>query len=81
MSKETRYFHELPIKEMIQYHDFTFCMSDDNRYYEKGRQELKEINDKVKKEHGGWTKELVDHWNKYAPHDPNGMSWQKDYTK
>lgn len=73
------YFHELPIKKMIEHHDFTYCMSDDNRYYEQGRQELKLINEKVDKEHGGWSKELVDHWNKYAPHGKN-MSWRKEYT-
>ena len=73
------YFHELPLKKMIKHHDFTYCMSDDNRYYEQGKRELELINKKVKKEHGGWTKELVDYWNKYAPHGDE-MSWRKEYT-
>ena len=79
MSKPV-YYEDLPLKEMIEHHDFTFCMSDDYRYYEKGRRELELINKKAEAE-GGWTKELVDHWNKYAPHDPDGMSWRKDYTQ
>ena len=53
-------------------------MSDDNRYYEAGRRQFELIHKKAEAE-GGWSKELVDHWNKYAPHDPNGMSWRKDY--
>jgi len=73
------YFHELPIKKMIEHHDFTYCMSDDNRYYERGKQELELINKKVNKEYGGWSKEIVDHWNKYAPHSTE-MSWRKEYT-
>ena len=76
---KTKYYHELPIKEMIQHHDFTYCMSDDNRYYEQGRRQLQLINDTVDKEYGGWSKELVDHWNKYAPHGDD-MSWRKEYT-
>jgi len=75
---KTRYYHELPIKEMIQHHDFTYCMSDDNRYYEQGRRQLQLINEKVDEEHGGWSKELVDHWNKFAPHSDE-MSWRKEY--
>ena len=74
-----KYYHELPIKEMIKHHDFTYCMSDDNRYYEQGRRQLQLINEKVDEEHGGWSKELVDHWNKYAPHGDD-MSWRKEYT-
>jgi hypothetical protein len=54
-------------------------MSDDNRYYEQGRQQIKLINEKVNKEYGGWSKEIVDHWNKYAPHSTE-MSWRKEYT-
>ena len=75
---KTRYYHELPIKEMIQHHDFTYCMSDDNRYYEQGRRQLQLINKRVDEEHGGWSKELVDHWNKFAPHSDE-MSWRKEY--
>ena len=72
------YYEDLPLKDMIEHHDFTFCMSDDYRYYEKGRRELELINKKAEAE-GGWTKELVDHWNKYAPHGDD-MSWRKEYT-
>ena len=54
-------------------------MSDDNRYYEAGRRELELINAAVDKEYGGWTNEVVDHWNKYAPHGDD-MSWRKEYT-
>ena len=75
---KTKYYHELPIKEMIQHHDFTYCMSDDNRYYEQGRRQLQLINKRVDEEHGGWSKELVDHWNKFAPHSDE-MSWRKEY--
>ena len=53
-------------------------MSDDYRYYEKGRRELELINKKAESE-GGWSKELVDHWNKFAPHGDD-MSWRKEYT-
>jgi hypothetical protein len=70
-----KYFHELTLKEMFEYHDFTYEYSDDNRYYEKGRKERNIIEDKVK-EAGGWTKKLVDLWNKYAP---NHGSFQKDW--
>ena len=78
MSKEIKYYDDLPLKDMIEQHDFTYCMSDDNRYYEAGRRQFELIHKKAEAE-GGWSKELVDHWNKYAPHDPNGMSWRKDY--
>ena len=78
MSNKPVHFHELPIKKMIEHHDFTYCMSDDNRYYEQGRQQLQLINKKVDEEYGGWSKELVDHWNKYAPHSTE-MSWRKQY--
>ena len=71
------YYEDLPLKEMIEHHDFTFCMSDDYRYYEKGRRELELINKKAEAE-GGWTRELVDYWNKYAPHSEE-HSWRKQY--
>ena len=79
MSKEIKYFDDLPAFDMIEQHDFTYQMSDDHRYWEKGRREKQLINEAVEKEYGGWTKEVVDHWNKFAPHDPNGMSWRMDY--
>ena len=79
MPKQVKYYDDLPAFDMIEQHDFTFCMSDDNRYYESGRRELQLINEAVEKEYGGWTKEVVDHWNKFAPHDDD-MSWRKEYT-
>ena len=77
MSKKTIYYEDLPLKEMIQHHDFTYCMSDDNRAYENGRRQFDLIHEKAEAE-GGWSKELVDHWNKYAPHSDD-ISWRKDY--
>ena len=79
MSKQAKYYDDLSAFDMIEHHDFTFCMSDDNRYYEAGRRELQLINEAVEKEYGGWTKEVVDHWNKFAPHGDD-MSWSKEYT-
>ena len=81
-----KYFHELTIEEMFEQHDYTYQMSDDNRYYEQGRLQYQAINDKIK-ELGGWNKELIDKWNKYAPGDkpwkkevdfPN-MTWKRKY--
>ena len=80
MSNKPIYFDDLPAFDMIKQHDFTYCMSDDNRYYESGKRQLELINAAVDKEYGGWTNKVVDHWNKYAPHDPNSMSWRKEYT-
>ena len=78
MSNKPVYFEDLTLEEMFEYHDHTYMMSDDNRYYESGRRELELINKKVDEEYGGWSKELVDHWNKYAPHSTE-MSWRKEY--
>ena len=76
MSKnKPKYFSDLTLEEMFECHDHTFMMSDDFRYYESGRRQQQIIEDKVK-ESGGWTKELVDLYNKYAP---NHESFQKDY--
>ena len=69
-----KYFSELTLEEMFEHHDHTYMMSDDNRAYENGRQERDIMHTKVK-EQGGWTKELVDTYNKYAP---SGM-FQLDY--
>ena len=49
-------------------------MADDHRAYENGRRQRDIMHAKVK-EQGGWTKELVDLYNKYAP---EGM-FQMDY--
>ena len=73
-----KYFHELTIEEMFEHHDHTYMMADDNRYYENGRRESEIIEDKVKSI-GGWTKELVELWNKYAPGDEKNDRFQKDW--
>ena len=70
-----RYFEDLTLKEMFEHHDHTYMMSDDHRAYENGRREAEIIVDKVKSE-GGWTKELCDLYNKYAPND---SMFQKDW--
>ena len=70
-----KYFHELTIKEMFEHHDHTYMMADDNRAYENGRQQREILEDKVKSS-GGWTEELVDLYNKYAPNDSR---FQKDF--
>jgi len=78
-----KYFKDLTLKEMFKYHDHTYMMADDNRYYENGRNEYKIIEDKVK-ESGGWTKELVDLYNKYAPNDSmfqKDWEWIKKFNK
>ena len=74
MSNKPIYFDDLTLEEMFKYHDHTYMMSDDGRYYEKGRRERDILEDKVESQ-GGWTKELVDLYNKYAP---EGM-FQKDW--
>ena len=70
-----KYFKDLTLKEMFEYHDHTYMMADDHRAYENGRREAEIIVDKVKSE-GGWTKELCDLYNKYAPND---SMFQKDW--
>ena len=63
-----KYYHELTLEEMFEHHDHTYMMADDHRAYTNGRQQRDIIEDKVS-ENGGWTEELVDEWNKYAPND------------
>ena len=70
-----KYFHELTLQEMFEHHDHTYMMADDNRYYVNGRKEV-EIIDKKIKELGGWTKELVELWNKYAPSGRFQKDWE-----
>ena len=70
-----RYFNELTLTEMFEHHDHTYQMSDDHRYYKNGRYQVDIIEDKVS-ENGGWTEELVNEWNKYAPND---AMFQKDF--
>ena len=72
-----RYFKDITIKEMFEYHDHTYEYSDDHRKYTNGRNEREIIENKVKSI-GGWTKKLVDLWNKYAPnHDGFQMNWEE----
>ena len=78
-----KYFHELTLEEMFKCHDHTYSRSDDHRYWKKGRQEEKIIQDKVK-EMGGWNKKKVELWNKYAPkHDSfqKNMEWIEKYEQ
>ena len=70
-----KYYHELTIEEMFEHHDHSYMMSDDHRWYQNGKMEADIIEDKVA-ESGGWTKELVDKYNKYAPND---SQFQKDW--
>jgi len=70
-----KYFDDLTLEEMFEYHDHTYMMSDDNRYYEAGCREREIIYDKIK-EQGGWTKELVDTYNKYAPPGRFQLDWE-----
>ncbi len=75
MSNKPVYFKDLTLKKMFKYYDHTYMMSDDNRAYENGRHQRDVLEDKVKSS-GGWTKELVDLYNKYAPSD---SMFQKDW--
>jgi len=70
----SKYYEDCTLEEMFEHHDHTYMMSDDNRAYENGRHQRDIMHAKVK-EQGGWTKELVDLYNKYAP---EGM-FQMDY--
>lgn len=69
-----KYYEDCTLEEMFEYHDHTYMMADDHRAYENGRRQRDIMLAKVK-EQGGWTKELVDLYNKYAP---EGM-FQMDY--
>jgi|TARA_R100000479_G_C6315612_1_gene175700 hypothetical protein len=61
-----KYYEDCTLEEMFEYHDHTYMMSDDSRAYENGRRQRDIMHAKVE-EQGGWTKELVDLYNKYAP--------------
>ena len=69
-----KYYNDCTLEEMFKYHDHTYMMADDHRSYEEGRRQRDVMYAKVE-EQGGWTKELVDLYNKYAP---EGM-FQLDY--
>ena len=66
MSNKPRYYDDLTLEEMFEAFDHTYMMSDDSRSYENGRRQREIWSAKVE-EQGGWTKELVDTYNKYAP--------------
>ena len=70
-----KYYKDCTLEEMFEYHDHTYAYSDDFRAYENGRKQYEIIEDKVKSK-GGWTEELVNKWNKYAP---NHSQFQKDW--
>ena len=83
MSNKPKYFDDLTLEEMFECYDHTYMMSDDNRAYENGRRQRDMIEDKVKSQ-GGWTKELVDLYNKYAPQDEmfqKDWEWMQQYNK
>lgn len=61
-----KYFHELTIDEMFEHRDWWSGRSDDHRAYKNGMRQEKIIEEKIE-ELGGWTKEMVESWNKYAP--------------
>ena len=61
-----KYFHELSLDKMLESHDWTYEYSDDHRYWKKGSNERDVIHDKIK-ELGGFNKEIINKWNKYAP--------------
>ena len=71
----SKYFKDCTLEEMFKHHDHTYCMSDDFRAYENGSRQRNIMFAKVE-EHGGWTQELVDLYNSYAP---QGM-FQMDYS-
>jgi hypothetical protein len=73
-----KYYHELTLEEMFEHHDHTYQMSDDNRAYENGRKQREILEDKVKSI-GGWTEELVDLYNKYAPGSGEDNMFKKDW--
>ena len=70
-----RYYNDLTLEEMFEAFDHTYMMADDSRSYENGKRQREIMNAKVK-ESGGWTQELVDLYNKYAPKDD---MFQLDY--
>ena len=63
---KVKYYNDLSIENMFKQHDHTYHYSDDSRVFNKGLGQEKIINNKIK-ELGGWTQDLVNTWNKYAP--------------
>ena len=73
---KAKYFHELSLDKMLEYHDWFYQYSDDHRYYKKGSEENKIIHEKIK-ELGGWCPRIVTMWNKHAPKSmQTDMEWQ-----
>jgi hypothetical protein len=75
MPNKPLYFKDLTLEQMFECYDHTHMMADDSRSYENGRRQRQIMNAKLE-EQGGWTKELVDLYNKYAPKDD---MFQLDY--
>jgi len=72
-----KYYDDLTLEEMFQQYDHTHMMADDHRAWEKGRRQ-REIWQAKLVEQGGWTEELVEVYNKYAPGEddsPFKMNW------
>ena len=61
-----KYYDDLTLEEMFEHYDHTHMMSDDHRAWQKGQRQ-REIWQAKLAEQGGWTKELVETYNKYAP--------------
>jgi len=56
------------LEELLKNHDWYYSMSDDHRYYEKGRKESEVIREKIEKLNNNncsvFTKELYDKYKK-----------------
>ena len=76
-----KYYEDLTLEEMFECHDHTYMMADDSRSYENGKRQRDIMYAKVK-EQGGWTQELVDLYNKYAPEGQFQLDyeWIKKYN-
>ena len=61
-----KYYEDLTLEEMFEHYDHTHMMSDDHRAWQKGQRQREIWQAKLAKQ-GGWTKELVEVYNKYAP--------------
>ena len=77
-----KYYDDLTLEEMFEQYDHTYMMADDHRAYENGRRQREIWSAKLEKQ-GGWTKELVETYNKYAPGgDDDGfkLDWKLIHT-
>ena len=75
MSKP-QYFDDLTLEQMFEQYDHTHMMSDDHRAWQNGQRQREIWMKKIQDEHGGWTKELVDMYNKHAPAGRFQLDWQ-----